>query len=512
MAAPKLVGGYEVVDRLAVGGMAEIYIARARGINGFEKHYVLKLIHPKHSGDHEFIRMLVDEAKLTAQLHHVNIVQVIGLGTHEDQYFIVMEYVRGKDLYQILNQAYDKRIPVPLDVCAFIAKEACAGLYFAHTLHDEDGRQLSLVHRDVSPQNILISWKGEVKVADFGVAKAAIAARPETQAGVIKGKFRYMSPEQAWGEKLDGRSDIFAMGLCLYELITSSMAYEDDPDMRKMLTRMREAKFQPATALRADLDPTFDEIVMKALQRRKQDRYEDAHDFEIALTTYLYGRTPSFTRARVAAFMARLFPDEAPISAEMLAPKNVEPSTRPLSLQQMPTPAMPLRPSVDSTTDEVSESDLMDDNDSEEHTIRKSILGVKLSPAPAELPDPQQTDEFDGATELFGHNIDAEATTAMPAPNRPKLPVAPLAQPIAYQPQPIPTSWIPREVPESFPQRHSPLPSAFPVRNVEPTGVQGLVKHLNAAMAHPQQRWVVMGLMGTLLVTVLIIFVFLLFG
>ena len=316
MSAPKTLGRYQLVEKLAVGGMAEIYVARAQSPYGFEKEYVLKLIHPKHGDDEEFMRMLVDEAKLTAQLTHTNIAQVIDLGVHDDTYFIVMEYVRGRDLHQILNQAYDADIPVPLDVCAFIGKEMAAGLFYAHTkVHETTGKPLNLVHRDISPQNVLVSWDGEVKIVDFGVAKAALAARPETQAGVIKGKFRYMSPEQAWGEKLDGRSDLFSAGLCLYEMATSSMAYDDDPDMRNMLVKMREAKFTPPSELRPEINEHFERIIMTALKRRRHERFSTAEDFEAALNGYLASENPSFTRARVREFLAEIFPDEAPYHA-----------------------------------------------------------------------------------------------------------------------------------------------------------------------------------------------------
>jgi len=503
MAAPKVVGGYEVVDRLAVGGMAEIYIARTRGIDDFEKQYVLKLIHPKHSGDRDFVRMLIDEAKLTGQLHHVNIVQVISLGTHDDQYFIVMEYVRGKDLYQILNQAYDLRIPMPLDVCTYIAKEVCAGLDYAHKKRDEKtNRPLNLVHRDVSPQNVLVSWNGEVKVADFGVAKAAVAARPETQAGVIKGKFRYMSPEQAWGEKLDGRSDIFAVGLCLYEMITSSMAYEDEPDMRKMLARMREAKFQPARGLRSDLDNELDEILMRALRRRKQDRYPDAHDFELSLTSSLSARTPAFTRARVAAFLAKLFPEESPNASEaVVVSKMDDPATQPIALQGH---AEPKKSSSDTNTDEIDSNALIEEEmDSEEHTIRQSILGHKLAKT---LNAPEETDEFESEkTELFGQqhvDDDAEMTASLF-----RLTIPDTQDYEKRQPQPIPTSWLPKEVPNSFP---------IPSENVANSGPEmwqrKAIETFNELMAHPQQRWIALGVILMVFLTFFILMIFLLVG
>lgn len=303
-------GPYDLVERLAVGGMAEIYVARARGVQGFEKEYVLKLIHPKYVGDTEFIRMLVDEAKLVGQLHHSNIAQVIDLGVDGEAYFILMEYVRGKDVYQILNTAWDQDLMLPIDMCIHIARGMCAGLYYAHTKNDANGRPLNIVHRDISPQNVLLSYQGEVKLLDFGVAKAALGARPETRAGIIKGKFRYMSPEQSWGEKLDGRSDLFSVGLCLYEMLTGVTAYDDDGDMQKTLLRMREAQFTPPSRHRPDISPELESLLMRALARERGDRYATCHEFDQALAHYLHTHHAGFTPMKVMQVMKLMFPEQ----------------------------------------------------------------------------------------------------------------------------------------------------------------------------------------------------------
>lgn len=306
----KKLGPYDLVERLAVGGMAEIYVARSRGIQGFEKEYVLKLIHPKYVGDTDFIRMLVDEAKLVGQLAHSNIAQVIDLGVDGESYYILMEYVRGRDLYQILSEAWEQNVKIPIDVAVFIAAQIAQGLFYAHTKNDETGRPLNIVHRDISPQNVLISFQGEVKILDFGVAKAALGARPETRAGIIKGKFRYMSPEQAWGKRLDGRSDLFSVGLCLYEMLTGKTAYEDDGDMQKTLQRMREAEFVPPSEHRPELDDALEAVVLRALARERHERYSTCHAFEVALNDYLHRHSPGFSRMNVMAFLQELFPDE----------------------------------------------------------------------------------------------------------------------------------------------------------------------------------------------------------
>ncbi len=306
----KKLGPYDLIERLAVGGMAEIYIARAHGVQGFEKDYVLKLIHPKYVGDHEFIRMLVDEAKLVGALTHPNVAQVIDLGVDGESYFILMEYVRGKDLYQVLNSAWDLGFNLPIPMCLKIARDMCSGLYYAHNKCDETGRPLNIVHRDISPQNVLVSYNGDTKIVDFGVAKAALGARPETRAGIIKGKFRYMSPEQAWGEKLDGRSDLFSVGLCLYEMVCGETAYDDDGDMQKMLVKMRDAQFTPPSKHRPEVDAELEGIILKSLSRDRTDRYPTCHAFEVALATYMHRKFPGYTRLDVTSVMKEMYPDD----------------------------------------------------------------------------------------------------------------------------------------------------------------------------------------------------------
>ncbi len=371
-------GPYDLVERLAVGGMAEIYIARSRGVQGFSKEYVLKLIHPKFVGDADFIRMLVDEAKLVGQLTHSNIAQVIDLGIDGELYYILMEYVRGKDLFQILTTTWEQDTLTPVACAVFIAKEMASGLYYAHTKMDENGRPLNIVHRDVSPQNVLVSFQGEVKILDFGVAKAALGARPETRAGIIKGKFRYMSPEQAWGEKLDGRSDVFSVGLCLYEMLTGHPAYEDDGDMQKTLVRMRDAKFTPPSRLRPEVDQKLEGIVMKALARNREDRYATAHALEYDLARYLHLHHAGFTRKDIMVFLKTMFPADA---VGIHVPDfTVEHGEIPLG------------------TDELEVLDLEGTND---RTLRHSIL--RGAPGGASID--HSTDDFTGEeTELYIHH------------------------------------------------------------------------------------------------------------
>ena len=222
--AERQFGPYRLVRQIAVGGMAEIHLAKTKGIAGFEKYVALKMIHPNFAEDEQFIQMLVDEAKIAVQLTHGNIAQTFDLGRVGETYYITMEYVDGADLYKILRRASEQDIEMPLDVCAFIAKEITSALDHAHRKRDHTGKPLGIVHRDVSPQNVLVSYAGEVKLVDFGIAKATMKAR-QTAVGVIKGKYYYMSPEQAWGDPIDFRSDIFSAGIVLYEMLTGQMLY-----------------------------------------------------------------------------------------------------------------------------------------------------------------------------------------------------------------------------------------------------------------------------------------------
>ena len=226
-------GPYRLVRQVAVGGMAEIHLARARGIAGFEKYVALKMIHPNFAEDESFIQMLIDEAKISVQLQHANIAHTFDLGRVGDTYYITMEFVDGVDLYKLLRSASEVDIPFPFDLAAHVAKEMSHGLDYAHRKRDVAGNPLGIVHRDVSPQNVLISHAGEVKLVDFGIAKASMKAR-QTAVGVIKGKYYYMSPEQAWGDVVDCRSDVFSTGIVLYEMLTGQMLYLEE-DLHRLL-------------------------------------------------------------------------------------------------------------------------------------------------------------------------------------------------------------------------------------------------------------------------------------
>lgn len=290
-------GPYQLVRQLAVGGMAEIYLARATGLSGFEKFVALKMIHPNYAEDSHFIDMLVEEAKIVVHLTQPNIVQIFDLGRIGDVHYIAMEYVDGLDLYHVLRAITEVGELLDFDVAAYIALEICAALDYAHRCRDQLGRPLGIIHRDISPQNILLSKAGEVKLADFGIAKASVRAR-QTAVGVIKGKYYYMSPEQAWGDAVDHRTDLFSTGVVLYESIVGQMLYLDE-DLGVLLDKVRKAEIAPPSTLRPGVPRALEDIVLRAVARRPEDRFQSAHEFQLALQQFLWSYAPHFNLGRV---------------------------------------------------------------------------------------------------------------------------------------------------------------------------------------------------------------------
>ncbi|MDQ3032318.1 MAG: serine/threonine protein kinase, partial [Myxococcota bacterium] len=319
---PRPFGPYTLVRRLAVGGMAEVYVAKAKGLGGFEKHVAIKVIHPRYSEDDHFIQMLVEEAKISVLLNHVNIAQTFDLGCIDETYYIVMEFIEGADAYRVMRKATEMKRAIPIDLCVHAAAEMCNGLDYAHRKRDAEGRSLRIVHRDISPQNILVSYAGEVKIVDFGIAKAALRSA-QTEVGVIKGKYYYMSPEQAWGDPMDHRSDIFSAGVVLYEMLTGRMLYSED-NVPLLLDKVRKAEIAPPEKRRPSVPKTLSDIVMRALRKDPKDRYQSAQDMSQALTQFLYAASPTFTAARLAELMGTLFPNEVQRHSAIVTLPSVE--------------------------------------------------------------------------------------------------------------------------------------------------------------------------------------------
>ncbi|HSB63810.1 MAG TPA: protein kinase, partial [Thermoanaerobaculia bacterium] len=302
--SPGAFGRYQLLEKIGAGGMAEVYKARMRGEQGFEKIVAIKRIVPHMATNAEFVTMFVDEAKLAAQLNHNNITHIYDLGKVDAWHYIAMEYVEGKDLRTLLKLGKERGFPLPAELALFIAAKIANALDYAHRRPAPDGTELNLVHRDVSPQNILISDEGDIKLCDFGIAKAASKVST-TMSGALKGKLQYMSPEQAWGKRLDRRSDIFSLGSVLYEMLTGAPLFEGDTDM-SVLESVREGEVAPPTSRGVEVPKRVDQIVLKALAKNPQERYQNASEFEKDLHAVLYTYQPSPGPADLAIYMHRL--------------------------------------------------------------------------------------------------------------------------------------------------------------------------------------------------------------
>ncbi len=298
---------YEILDLLATGGMAEIYRGRAFGAGGFEKPIVVKKILPTLVRDREFVEMFIEEAKLAATLQHGNIVQVydLGAGDDEDEYFIIMEYVNGRDLGDVIHYADVRKVEIGFKEAVYIVTQVCAALDYAHRKRGPDGKPLGIIHRDVSPQNVLLSFEGEVKLTDFGIAKAKTRVQ-RTQVGFLKGKYGYMSPEQSRGERLDHRSDIFNVGIMLYELLVGERLFVGSSDF-STLNLMRNAVVTPPRKLKGEIPEGLEAIVMKALALKPEDRFQTAQEMERALTRFSFEQSLVASAADIARLMERIF-------------------------------------------------------------------------------------------------------------------------------------------------------------------------------------------------------------
>jgi tetratricopeptide (TPR) repeat protein len=314
---PVRFGKYLLLNKIAIGGMAELFQAKITSVEGFEKLVAIKRILPHLAEDEELVNMFIDEAKLAAMLTHQNIVQIYDLGSMENTYFIAMEYIHGKDLLTILSKSREERRPLPPEYALYIASRICAGLAYSHNLKDFQGIALNLIHRDISPQNILVTYEGEVKIVDFGIAKAA-KRRSGTRVGMIKGKVAYMSPEQAAGQSIDNRSDIFSTGILLYEMLTGKRMFEGT-DL-EILRRVRKTEFIPLESMVTDLPPRLYEVLHRALSQDPELRYQSCTDMLTALDECMSAFPVRPSAELLGQHMKLLFSEE--IAAEVTALKQ----------------------------------------------------------------------------------------------------------------------------------------------------------------------------------------------
>lgn len=311
---PTQLGKYIILDRLAVGGMAELFRAMITSVQGFEKLIAIKKILPHLASEEDLVNAFIEEAKLAALLHHQNVVQIYDFGRLEETYFIAMEYLLGKDCRIINSKAKEKNIPLDRQNALFIVSRICAGLDYAHNLKDFQGKALNIIHRDISPQNILVTYEGDVKIVDFGIAKAA-SQNTHTQMGMIKGKVAYMSPEQAAGKTIDHRSDIFSCGILLYELITGKRMFSGDT--MHILSRIRDADCIRPNELPIDLPEKLLEVFDRALQKDPDKRYQSCGDMLNDLEECMqFGTHPS--PQGLSKYMKTLFAEEIVVEQQHL--------------------------------------------------------------------------------------------------------------------------------------------------------------------------------------------------
>lgn len=318
---PRPFGKYFLTQRVAIGGMAEIYKAKTFGVDGFEKTLAIKKILPHCSADKEFITMLTDEAKLVVNLSHTNIVQVYDLGRVGSDYFISMEFIDGVNLRQFMQKEREQNNNAGIDVYLYMMSEVCKGLDYAHSKRDSNGIPLEIVHRDVSPQNILVSFEGEVKIVDFGIAKAAMNMS-QTNVGTLKGKVTYMSPEQALGKPIDGRTDIFSCGIILYELVTGKRLFVGETQL-EILQKIRSTKITEEF-FGQDVPDNLKPILAKALAYSPKNRYQNAADMQIDLTRLLYSNFHDFSPRKLSEIMSKWFRNE--MRAAHIQPEDAQAS------------------------------------------------------------------------------------------------------------------------------------------------------------------------------------------
>jgi serine/threonine protein kinase len=441
---------YELLERIGIGGMAEVFRANALGAEGFSRPIAIKRILPHLAEDTDFVTMFIDEAKIAVQLSHPNIVGIFDLGRFGDDYFIAMELVHGKDVRQILDREAALGRRVPLEVALHVTMKICEALHHAHFkggAGDLDER-VFIIHRDVSPQNVLVSFDGQVKVTDFGLAKAAGRA-VQTQAGIIKGKLAYMSPEQLTTVPIDQRSDVFGVGILLWELLTGARLFLGKND-RETIQNVYNAHVPPPRSLDPAITPELERIVMRALAKNRDERYTTAQQMSDDLEELVYSIGAVLSGPSLAAYMRELFP-QAEASARKRDPRAATAEIRLSDVEQRPPEgravlggsssgqrAEPLRPSapqppladpygvVDEPEEEIDDGTLLEaEMDSDEEPVPSSMLeSIPPTEDPEPDPDPEESRKtippmpgsfagFDDATPA--PQVDEPSTSIQPA-------------------------------------------------------------------------------------------------
>jgi serine/threonine protein kinase len=312
---------FRFTRKIAEGGMGAIYEALLYGSEGFEKTVTIKTIREKFTGDRDFVEMFIGEAKLVADLVHQNIVQIYKLGKIGSTYYIAMEYVNGINLQEFMNRHAELGQKMPVELCAFIISRVCRGLEYAHSKRDKHGAPLSVVHRDISPKNLMISAEGEVKITDFGIAKARNLMKDQ-EGQVLMGKAQYMSPEQAQYMPTDARSDVFSLGVVMYELLTGEQIFGANEDTTQILENVVVKDIRRPREVNPEIPEALEKIMLKALERPLSKRYQDAGKMGYDIEYFMYHKGYGPTIVTLEKYMRQLFPHlyKAPLQA-------VEPQT-----------------------------------------------------------------------------------------------------------------------------------------------------------------------------------------
>jgi serine/threonine-protein kinase len=320
LSLPSVFGRYVLLRRISRGGMGEIFLAKLGEIHGFEKPIVIKKILPQLASDEEFLRRFIEEAQIAIKLTHGNIVPVYEVGMVSQEYFLALQYIEGRDLRSLISRCRDRRQRMPPDLCLFLVREIANGLAYAHRCTDEAGRPLGLVHCDISPPNILVSYEGEVKIIDFGIAKS-VMQRAAANEDVGFGKFGYMAPEQLLrGGVVDRRTDIYSTGVILYELLTGQRVFNFPPgtDYRHVAREVTAGKITPPSDRDPKLTTRFDMLVMRALRTDPRERYQTAEELRVEVQQHLYAMNPTISADALARFVQGLFAEELGSDRSML--------------------------------------------------------------------------------------------------------------------------------------------------------------------------------------------------
>ncbi|AWV88144.1 serine/threonine-protein kinase [Bradymonas sediminis] len=391
-------GKYYLLERINVGGMAEVYKAKAFGVEGFERLLAVKKILASIAEDESFINMFIDEAKISGSLSHPNLTKIFDLGKVDGSYFIAMEYISGKDIKTIFERA--RRIGEKVDIprVCYIIMKVCEGLAYAHDKVDSQGNPLNIVHRDVSPQNVLISYEGEVKVIDFGIAKSA-GKQSETEVGILKGKFSYMSPEQVRGLHVDHRSDIFSVGILLYEMLTLERLFLGESDF-DTLEKIRKVEISPPSLYNPHIPKELEDIVLKALARSSEERFSTAHELAEALERFMRNQGYYFTNKDLAASMKGAF------NADIEFEKKKYEYYQSLNLQPPDEQGEPVLAAPDgggglSWGEEEMETQIFDRMSEEIEFVSESQIVYADDADVLEIDEFEEFDDLDGATIEF---------------------------------------------------------------------------------------------------------------